>query len=92
MRGARSWTGGAGLGFRGRIALDLRLESQGVRFAKGYIAFRAYGSDWHNANKANDFIGENQLGWVAERFIAPVLKTGDVERRPWVRIPPHPLI
>ncbi len=28
---------------------------------------------------------------MAERFIAPVLKTGDVVRRPWVRIPPHPL-
>ncbi len=41
--------------------------------------------------KANVFIGENDIGWVAERFIAPVLKTGDVERRPWVRIPPHPL-
>lgn len=40
----------------------------------------------------NVFIGEKQLGWVAERFIAPVLKTGDVERRPWVRIPPHPLL
>ena len=31
-------------------------------------------------------------GWVAERFNAPVLKTGDVVRHPWVRIPPHPLI
>ena len=31
------------------------------------------------------------FGEVAERFIAPVLKTGDVERRPWVRIPPSPL-
>ncbi len=31
------------------------------------------------------------VGWVAERFNAPVLKTGDVVRRPWVRIPPHPL-
>src|SRR5258708_27075764 len=31
------------------------------------------------------------LGGVAEWFKAPVLKTGDVARRPWVRIPPPPL-
>ena len=30
------------------------------------------------------------LGWVAERFKAPVLKTGVPARAPWVRIPPHP--
>ena len=30
-------------------------------------------------------------GGVAERLIAPVLKTGDAERRSWVRIPPPPL-
>ena len=30
-------------------------------------------------------------GWVAERFKAPVLKTGVPARVPWVRIPPHPL-
>src|SRR6516162_5102262 len=29
-------------------------------------------------------------GWVAERFKAPVLKTGVPARVPWVRIPPHP--
>lgn len=29
-------------------------------------------------------------GWVAERFKAPVLKTGVGESLPWVRIPPHP--
>jgi hypothetical protein len=27
---------------------------------------------------------------VAERFKAPVLKTGAPARAPWVRIPPHP--
>ena len=32
-----------------------------------------------------------RFGWVAERFNAPVLKTGVVVRLPWVRIPPHPL-
>jgi hypothetical protein len=31
-------------------------------------------------------------GWVAERFKAPVLKTGELARVPWVRIPPHPPI
>jgi hypothetical protein len=30
------------------------------------------------------------FGWVAERFKAPVLKTGVPARVPWVRIPPHP--
>jgi hypothetical protein len=30
------------------------------------------------------------LGWVAERFKAPVLKTGVGASSPWVRIPPHP--
>jgi hypothetical protein len=30
------------------------------------------------------------LGWVAERFKAPVLKTGVGASPPWVRIPPHP--
>jgi hypothetical protein len=30
------------------------------------------------------------LGWVAERFKAPVLKTGVGASLPWVRIPPHP--
>ena len=30
------------------------------------------------------------VGWVAERFKAPVLKTGVGSRPPWVRIPPHP--
>ena len=29
-------------------------------------------------------------GWVAERFKAPVLKTGVPARAPWVQIPPHP--
>ena len=29
-------------------------------------------------------------GWVAERFKAPVLKTGRRESASWVRIPPHP--
>jgi hypothetical protein len=29
-------------------------------------------------------------GWVAERFKAPVLKTGVRATAPWVRIPPHP--
>jgi hypothetical protein len=29
-------------------------------------------------------------GWVAERFKAPVLKTGVGASLPWVRIPPHP--
>ena len=29
-------------------------------------------------------------GWVAERFKAPVLKTGVGASPPWVRIPPHP--
>jgi hypothetical protein len=29
-------------------------------------------------------------GWVAERFKAPVLKTGAAATLPWVRIPPHP--
>ncbi|CAA7613329.1 hypothetical protein MTBLM5_110083 [Magnetospirillum sp. LM-5] len=29
-------------------------------------------------------------GWVAERFKAPVLKTGVGATLPWVRIPPHP--
>ncbi len=29
-------------------------------------------------------------GWVAERFKAPVLKTGRGQRPSWVRIPPHP--
>src|SRR3712207_7065138 len=29
-------------------------------------------------------------GWVAERFKAPVLKTGAGSPPPWVRIPPHP--
>ena len=29
-------------------------------------------------------------GWVAERFKAPVLKTGVGATSPWVRIPPHP--
>src|SRR5437868_3410022 len=29
-------------------------------------------------------------GWVAERFKAPVLKTGEGASSPWVRIPPHP--
>ncbi len=32
----------------------------------------------------------SRCGWVAERFKAPVLKTGEVARLPWVRIPPHP--
>ncbi len=31
------------------------------------------------------------FGWVAERFKAPVLKTGVLSRVPWVQIPPHPL-
>ena len=31
-----------------------------------------------------------RLGWVAERFKAPVLKTGVGSRPPWVRIPPPP--
>ena len=31
------------------------------------------------------------LGWVAERFNAPVLKTGVGFTLPGVRIPPHPL-
>src|SRR6185312_11881200 len=30
------------------------------------------------------------IGWVAERFKAPVLKTGAGASPPWVRIPPHP--
>ena len=34
----------------------------------------------------------NSCGWVAERFKAPVLKTGVVATLPWVRIPPHPPI
>ena len=29
-------------------------------------------------------------GWVAERFKAPVLKTGGRASAPGVRIPPHP--
>ena len=29
-------------------------------------------------------------GWVAEWLKAPVLKTGEPARVPWVRIPPHP--
>jgi hypothetical protein len=29
-------------------------------------------------------------GWVAERFKAPVLKTGRRATVSWVRIPPHP--
>ena len=32
-----------------------------------------------------------RIGWVAEWFKAPVLKTGVGESPPWVRIPPHPL-
>ena len=31
-----------------------------------------------------------QQGGVVERFIAPVLKTGEVLKPPWVRIPPPP--
>lgn len=31
-----------------------------------------------------------RTGWVAERFKAPVLKTGVGSFPPWVRIPPHP--
>lgn len=31
-------------------------------------------------------------GGVAERLIAPVLKTGDGATRPGVRIPPPPLV
>src|SRR5579875_2088716 len=34
--------------------------------------------------------GAATSGWVAERFKAPVLKTGAPARAPWVRIPPHP--
>ena len=30
------------------------------------------------------------MGWVAEWFKAPVLKTGVGASPPWVRIPPHP--
>ncbi|SPF32962.1 hypothetical protein SBF1_1180013 [Candidatus Desulfosporosinus infrequens] len=30
------------------------------------------------------------LGGVFERFKDPVLKTGDLARGPWVRIPPPP--
>ena len=41
-----------------------------------------------NANENVDF---PKLGWVAERFNAPVLKTGVRVTVPWVRIPPHPL-
>lgn len=33
---------------------------------------------------------EVHAGWVAERFKAPVLKTGEGASSPWVRIPPHP--
>ena len=29
-------------------------------------------------------------GWVTERLKVPVLKTGEGESLPWVRIPPHP--
>ena len=38
--------------------------------------------------------GDNgqQIGWVAERLNAPVLKTGRRESVSWVQIPPHPLI
>jgi hypothetical protein len=35
---------------------------------------------------------KNHNGWVAERFKAPVLKTGAGASPPWVRIPPHPPI
>src|ERR1700759_511422 len=31
-----------------------------------------------------------RLGWVAEWFKAPVLKTGRGATLSWVRIPPHP--
>jgi hypothetical protein len=31
-----------------------------------------------------------RVGWVAEWLKAPVLKTGEPARVPWVRIPPHP--
>ena len=34
--------------------------------------------------------GFSRVGWVAEWFKAPVLKTGVGESPPWVRIPPHP--
>ena len=34
--------------------------------------------------------GVAAAGWVAERFKAPVLKTGVRASAPWVRIPPHP--
>ena len=30
------------------------------------------------------------FGKVAERFIAPDFKSGDLSRDPWVRIPPFP--
>ena len=30
------------------------------------------------------------IGWVTEWLKVPVLKTGEGESLPWVRIPPHP--
>jgi hypothetical protein len=34
--------------------------------------------------------GVNEFGGVSERFKELVLKTSDLERGPWVRIPPPP--
>ena len=40
--------------------------------------------------RAAKLSNDDEPGWVAERFKAPVLKTGGGASSPWVRIPPHP--
>src|SRR5216684_2572247 len=42
---------------------------------------------WPSGGRASEWC---LSGWVAERFKAPVLKTGVGASSPWVRIPPHP--
>ena len=48
------------------------------------------GVDLVRGSSSSQAIANDRLGWVAEWFKAPVLKTGVLARVPGVRIPPHP--
>ena len=61
--------------------------------AEGFSGHNAGGDKTlENAEDIASFSSKCPFGGVAERPIAPVLKTGDVARRPRVRISPPPLI
>ena len=69
-----------------RVDESLRsaLKKRTVKFRWQRVVIQRYRKNRHHQGF------EITDGWVAERFKAPVLKTGRGQPPSWVRIPPHP--